>query len=77
MLEASYIRENLEAVRENCHNRGVIGSDPDKVVALDDQRKKMVHETQQIQQRANELSKQIPKEKDPQVKQQLISSEQQ
>lgn len=73
MLEASYIRENLEAVRENCHNRGVIGSDPDKVVALDDQRKKMVHETQQIQQRANELSKQIPKEKDPQVKQELIA----
>lgn len=73
MLEASYIRENLEAVRENCHNRGVIGSDPDKVVALDDQRKKMVHETQQIQQRANELSKQIPKEKDPHVKQELIA----
>ncbi len=73
MLEASYIRENLEAVRENCHNRGVVGSDPDKVVALDDQRKKMVHETQQFQQRGNELSKQIPKEKDPQVKQELIA----
>ncbi len=74
MLEASYIRDYLVSVRENCFNRGVVGSDPDKVVALDDQRKKLIHETQQIQQRANELSKQIPKEKDPAIKLELIAT---
>ena len=73
MLDAAFIRENLEAVRTNCHNRGVLGADPDLAVSLDEQRKKLAHETQQIQQKANELSKLIPKEKDPQAKQDLIA----
>ncbi len=73
MLDAAFIRENLEAVRSNCHNRGVLGADPDLAVSLDEQRKKLAHETQQIQQRANELSKLIPKEKEAQAKQDLIA----
>lgn len=73
MLDAAFIRENLERVRQNCHDRGVLGADPDKAVALDEQRKKLVHETQSIQQRANEVSKLIPKEKDAAKRNELIS----
>jgi seryl-tRNA synthetase len=72
MLDAAYIRANLEAVKANCRNRNV-KADPEKVVQLDDERKRIVHESQLVQQRANELSKQIPKEKEAAKKQELIA----
>lgn len=72
MLDTAYIRANLEAVKANCRNRNVT-ADPEKVVRLDDERKRLVHESQLLQQRANELSKQIPKEKDAAKKQELIA----
>jgi seryl-tRNA synthetase len=71
MLDAHFIRENLEAVKTNCHNRNV-KADVDRVVQLDDQRRRLVQETQTLQQRQNEISKLIPKEKDPAKKQALI-----
>jgi seryl-tRNA synthetase len=72
MLDTAYIRANLEAVKANCRNRNV-PADPEKLVRLDDERKRLVHESQLLQQRANELSKQIPKEKDAAKKQELIA----
>jgi seryl-tRNA synthetase len=72
MLDTAYIRANLEAVKANVRNRNVT-ADVDKVVRLDDERKRLVHESQLLQQRANELSKQIPKEKDAAKKQELIA----
>jgi seryl-tRNA synthetase len=72
MLDTAYIRANVEAVKANCRNRNVT-ADPDKVVRLDDDRKRLVHESQLLQQRANELSKGIPKEKDAAKKQELIA----
>jgi seryl-tRNA synthetase len=72
MLDTAFIRENLQAVKENCVNRGV-KADVDRVVALDDERKRLLSEAQAKQQRANEVSKAIPKEKDPAIKQQLIA----
>jgi len=71
MLDAQFIRENLEAVKANCRNRNVT-AEVDRVVELDDLRKKQVHETQIVQQKQNELSKQIPQEKDKEKKQLLI-----
>lgn len=71
MLDAQFIRENLDAVKANCKNRNVT-ADVDGVVQLDDQRKKIVHETQLVQQRQNEVSKLIPQEKDKEKKQALI-----
>ena len=47
-------------------------ADADAVVRLDDERKRLVHETQQVQQRQNEVSKLIPREKDAHKKQELI-----
>jgi seryl-tRNA synthetase len=71
MLDAHYIRENLDAVKANCRNRNV-PADVDRVVQLDDERKRLVQEAQTLQQRANELQKLVPKEKDAARKQALI-----
>src|SRR5262245_23826097 len=71
MLDAAFIRENLEAVKANCRNRNV-QVDVDCIVQLDDLRKQVASETQKIQQRQNELSKLIPAEKDPAKKQTLV-----
>src|SRR5262249_25217795 len=71
MLDAQFIREHLDAVKANIRNRNV-KADPDRVVQLDDERKRLVQETQTLQQRANEVSKLIPKTKDAAEKQALI-----
>src|SRR5436305_11068112 len=71
MLDAQFIRDNLEAVKANCRNRNV-KADVDRVVQFDDERKRLVQETQVLQQRQNEISKLIPKEKDKDKKQALI-----
>jgi seryl-tRNA synthetase len=72
MLDAAFIREHLDAVKANCRNRNV-KADVDRVVHLDDERKRLAGETQRVQQRQNEVSKLIPKEKDPARKQGLIA----
>jgi seryl-tRNA synthetase len=72
MLDAAFIREHLDAVKTNCRNRNV-KADVDRVVQVDDERKRLIQQTQMIQQRQNEVSKLIPKEKDPARKQELIA----
>jgi seryl-tRNA synthetase len=71
MLDAQFIRDNLAAVKANCDNRNV-KADVDRVVQLDDERKRLVQQTQTLQQRQNEISKLIPREKDKDRKQALI-----
>src|ERR1700760_2021953 len=71
MLDAQFIRDNLEAVKANCTNRNV-KADVDRVVTIDDQRRQLIQATQVQQQRQNEISKLIPKEKDKDKKQALI-----
>jgi seryl-tRNA synthetase len=71
MLDASFIREHLDAVKANCRHRNV-KADVDRVVQLDDERKRLVQETQTLQQQQNQISKLIPKEKDPARKQELV-----
>src|ERR1700722_10578930 len=56
MLEAAFIRANLDAVKANCVNRNV-RADVDRVIALDDERKRLAQQTQTVQQRQNELAK--------------------
>jgi seryl-tRNA synthetase len=63
MLDAQFIRDNLEAVKANCRNRNVT-ADVDRVVEIDDQRKKLVQETQVVQQRQNEVARLTKNEKD-------------
>jgi seryl-tRNA synthetase len=72
MLDAAFVRDNLAAVQANCKNR-LVSADPARVVALDDERKRLLQEQSQLQQRANEVSKGIPQEKDAAKKQALIA----
>src|SRR5437868_4829384 len=72
MLDPQLIRAHLVSVLAICHNRNV-QADPTVVVRLDDERKRLVQEAQVLQQRANEIAKSIPKEKDPAQKQALIA----
>jgi seryl-tRNA synthetase len=71
MLDAQFIREHLEEVKTNCRNRNV-QADVDGVVRLDNERKRILQETQVLQQRANEISKLIPREKVAEKKKSLI-----
>jgi seryl-tRNA synthetase len=72
MLDAVFIRDNLEAVKANCKNRNV-AADVDRIVQLDDRRKTIVSETQVLQQQANANAKAVGPEKDPAKKQELIA----
>src|SRR5581483_8294772 len=72
MLDAAFIRDHFDAVKANCANRN-IKADVDRVVQLDDERKRLEQQTQTLQQRQNEVSKLIPKEKDPEKKKALIA----
>lgn len=72
MLDATFIVNNLEAVKANVANRNV-KADVERVVQLETERKKLAQETQSLQQRQNEVSKLIPKEKDKDKKQALIA----
>jgi len=71
MLDANFVCENLQAVKDNCTNRNV-KADVDRVVSLVGRRKELLQQQQTLQQRANEVQKLTPKEKDPTRKQELI-----
>jgi seryl-tRNA synthetase len=72
MLDAAFIRANLDAVKTNCANR-TVKADIDGIVRLDDERKRLVSEAQVLQQRANEVQKSVSKAKDAAARQQLIA----
>ena len=59
MLDLKFIRDNAEAVKENCKNRGV-EADIDLVVELSDRRSRLIGELNELRQRQNVLSKEIP-----------------
>ena len=59
MLNLKFIRDNVEAVKENCKNRGV-EADVDLVVELADRRSRLIGELNELRQRQNVLSKEIP-----------------
>jgi seryl-tRNA synthetase len=73
MLDIQVIRANLDAVKANCRNRNVPAADPERAVNVDDARKGIVQLLQGVQERQNEISKSIPKEKDAARKQELIA----
>ena len=70
MLDLKFIRDNAEAVKENCKNRGV-EADVDLVVELSDRRSKLIGELNELRQRQNVLSKEIPRS-EPEERSRLI-----
>jgi seryl-tRNA synthetase len=73
MLDVTYIRDNLEKVKENCQNRLATHAQVDRVVELDDQRKKLRAELQAIEERSNQNNKLVSREKDKAKKDELIA----
>ena len=72
MLDLKFIRENAEAVRENCKNRGV-EADVGLVVELADRRSSLIQELNELKQRQNQVAKSIGQERDPEARERLIS----
>ncbi len=62
MLDRKYIIENVELVKQNCTNRGA-DADIDRLVQLETNRRKLLQEVQELNRRANEVSKSIGKAK--------------
>ncbi len=71
MLDLKYIRENADAVAENCKNRGV-EADVDLVLRFADTRSELIQELNALKQRQNQLAKSVGKERDPEARQKLI-----
>ena len=71
MLDLKYIRENAEAVQENCKNRGV-EVDVGLVVEFADRRSKLITELNELKQQANAMAKSVGKERDEEARAKLI-----
>ncbi len=63
MLDRKFILENLEQVRQNCINRNVV-VDVDRFAELETKRRELQAESEDLNRRANEVSKTIGKAKD-------------
>lgn len=63
MLDRKFIVDNAAAVKENCQRRGV-RAEVDRLVELDAQRRDKQGEVDELNRRANEVSKSIGKAKD-------------
>ena len=64
MLDRRFILENVDLVKQNCTNRGVV-VDVDQFVALEQRRKSLQAQVEELNRKANEVSKSIGKAKDP------------
>ncbi|OWK34861.1 serine--tRNA ligase [Fimbriiglobus ruber] len=59
MLDAAFIRDNVEAVKQNCVNRAVKNAEVDRVVQLDAERKQIQRQYDSLKQEQNQISDQI------------------
>lgn len=66
MLDIKFIRENLEQVKAAVKNRQM-NINVDHLIAVDDQRRKLIIETEALRSRRNEISEKLKKEKDEQL----------
>ena len=72
MLDLRFIRENAEAVQENCRNRGV-EADVGLVVELADRRSILIQELNDLKHEQNRTAKSIGQERDPEARERLIA----
>jgi seryl-tRNA synthetase len=59
MLDAAFIRDNIDKVKENCRNRGVSEVPADRVVAFDARRRELVQNRSETAARKNAISQQF------------------
>ncbi len=67
MLDRKFIVEHAEEVRQNCERRGV-HAEVDRLVELELLRRDKQKEVEELNRRANEVSKSIGKAKDPELR---------
>jgi len=72
VLDLRYVRENPEAVAENCRNRGVV-ADIDLVVKIADRRSGLIQELNELKHQQNQLAKSVGGERDPERRKYLIA----
>lgn len=72
MLDLQYICDHVDEVAENCRNRGV-AVDLAAFLDLRNRRGELISQVDTLRREQNELSAQIPKEKDSQKKQEFIA----
>lgn len=72
MLDLQFLTDHLDQVTENCRNRGVT-VDLDGLVKLKARRGELITAVDEVRREQNEISSQIPKEKDAAKKQTLIA----
>ena len=73
MLDYKFIKDNLEAVKENIKNRNMT-ADADKVVELYDKRTSLVTKQQDLQQKRNENAKSMKQKLDDTKRAELIEA---
>ena len=73
MLDYKFIKDNLDAVKENIKNRNMT-ADADIVVKLYDERTAMVTELQSLQQKRNENAQSMKQKLDNEKRQELIAA---
>ncbi len=56
MLDAAFIRDNADKVKENCRNRGVPDFPVDRAIAFDNKRKEFVQKRSEIAAKKNQVS---------------------
>ena len=61
MLDLKYISENLDAVKKNLSLRGEDPKNLDDVIQLNEQRKKLIFESEQLRKKQNDVSQEIVK----------------
>jgi seryl-tRNA synthetase len=71
VLDLKFIRENAQAVEENCKNRGV-EADVGLVVELAERRSALIQELNELKQRQNQMAKSIGGERDEEARGRLI-----
>ena len=73
MLDYKFIKDNLEAVKENIKNRNM-NADADKVVELYDKRTSLVTKQQDLQQKRNENAKAMKQKRDDEKRAELVNA---
>lgn len=72
MLDIKFIRENPDAVRENCKNRNVVIG-LDRVIALDEEKRALIKEVEDTRRRQNDTAKAMKDKLDEKKRKELIA----
>ncbi len=61
MLDRKFVLQNIQAVKQNCIDRNIQAPGLDRMVQLEENRRGKLHEVEELNRRANEVSKSIGK----------------